>query len=67
VQVGDLVRYCTRQSLGDEPAEYVLGIIIGEGAAATTGTIWRVFWSFPERPKAYGVFEGEIEVINENR
>ena len=31
MQVGDLVRYCTRQSLGDEPAEYVMAEAVQKG------------------------------------
>ena len=66
MKIGDLVRYCTAHAtIGCEP-EYVLGVIVGEPATAT-GNIWRVFWSFPDRPKAYGVHDHDIEVINESR
>jgi len=67
MKVGDLVRYATEYGHGRMPTAYQVGVIIGEGAACTTGTIWHVLWSFPAGPKAYGVHDHDIEVINESR
>jgi hypothetical protein len=67
MKIGDLVRYCTAHATIGREAEYVLGIIVDSGPTYTSGTIWRVFWSFPDGAKAYGVHDHDIEVINESR
>ena len=67
MKVGDLVRYATEYDAERNPAAWQHGVIVGEGAAITTGTIWHVFWSFPEGPKTYGVHDRDIEVVSERR
>ena len=71
MKVGDMVRYATEyRGVGADrtPAAFVHGVIISEGPVCTPPmTIWYVLWSFPEGPKAYGVHDHDIEVINESR